>query len=202
MWLKKVTSSEQSIKTQKSLQTAGFTGQLPVWMWWKDAGSSYESNNKKHVLFKKNIINPNRKYQIHRGVQWYTVRPQRSTICYSWCKLEDAPPPPTEEKLIHSSCGQWKFWHLKPLTNQSVCVLSPFLWLHSDRGDNLSALSVWCTVITCDLFNREPAVSLIWPSVRGRIPPLLPPRHPPQSGRCLKSNCRATMLRCARPLRP
>lgn len=82
-------------------------------------------------------------------------------------------PPPVhraEKEQIHSSCGQWKFWHLKPLTNQSVCVLSLFLRLHSERGDNLSALSVWCTVITCDLFNREPAVSLIWPSVRGRTP--------------------------------
>lgn len=108
------------------------------------------------------------------------------------CKLELR-----AERQIHSSCGRWKFWHLKPLTNQSVCVLSLSLRLHSERGDNLSALSVWCTVITCDLFNREPAVSLIWPSVRGRTPP-----PSPQSGRCLKSNCGATMLRCARPLRP
>lgn len=120
------------------------------------------------------------------------------------CKLEAAPPTTAAaaavlraERQIHSSCGRWKFWHLKPLTNQSVCVLSLSLRLHSERGDNLSALSVWCTVITCDLFNREPAVSLIWPSVRGRTPP-----PSPQSGRCLKSNCGATMLRCARPLRP
>lgn len=117
-----------------------------------------------------------------------------------WLVLRTTPPRVhwAEEKQIHSSCGQWKFWHLKPLTNQSVCVLSLFLWLHSERGDNLSALSVWCTVITCDLFNREPAVLLIWPSVRGRTPPL----PVPQSGLCLKSNCGATMLRCARPLRP
>lgn len=93
--------------------------------------------------------------------------------------LKDDPPRAcwVEEKHIHSSCGQWKFWHLKPLTNQSICVLSPFLWLHSKRGDNLSALSVWCTVITCDLFDREPVISLIWPSVHGRSPPHPPPNQ-------------------------
>jgi len=30
----------------------------------------------------------------------------------------------TEERQIHCSCGWWKFWHLKPWTNQSICVLS------------------------------------------------------------------------------